>query len=55
VESVDPQRIAPSGVAAAPFLGDVASNGIGMLQLVDLDGLLPANVRALLFQDKAAA
>lgn len=55
VESIDPARIGPSGVTAAPFLGDVGSNDNGMVQLVDLDGLLPAHVRALLFQDKAAA
>lgn len=44
----------PSGVDAAPFLGKVASTTHGMLQLVDVDALLPAEVRALLFQKEAA-
>jgi chemotaxis-related protein WspB len=37
-------------VQAAPFLGQVASDGRGMLQLVELEQLLPASLRALLFQ-----
>lgn len=55
VETVDAGRVAANGVTAAPFLGEVAGNENGMLQLVDLDGLLPPPVRALLFQPKAAA
>jgi chemotaxis-related protein WspB len=55
VETIDENACAPSGVAAAPFLGAVASNERGMLQLVDVDALLPAHVRALLFQPERAA
>ena len=38
------------GVQAAPFLGQVVSDAHGMLQLVELRQLLPAELRALLFQ-----
>jgi chemotaxis-related protein WspB len=54
IASVEEDDIKPSGVAAAPFLGQVASTGHGLLQLVDLDALLPPDVRALLFQPEAA-
>jgi chemotaxis-related protein WspB len=54
IASIDDASLKPSGVAAAPFLGQVASTGHGMLQLVDLDGLLPDEVRALLFTKEAA-
>jgi chemotaxis-related protein WspB len=43
-----------SGVAAAPFLGQVASDADGMLQLVELAQLLPAALRAALFQPRGA-
>lgn len=42
-------QLSESGVASAPFLGQVASDADGMLQLVELEHLLPAGVRALLF------
>jgi chemotaxis-related protein WspB len=54
IASIDDSSFVPNGVAAASFLGQVASTAQGMLQLVDLDGLLPAEVRALLFQPEAA-
>lgn len=41
--------LAASGVAGPPFLGQVASDDAGLLQLVELDGLLEPAVRALLF------
>ncbi|SFM88143.1 chemotaxis protein CheW [Rugamonas rubra] len=41
--------LADSGVAAAPFLGQVASAAGGMVQLVELARLLPAELRAILF------
>jgi chemotaxis-related protein WspB len=50
VRDVDETRLAGSGVQAAPFLGQVASDAGGMLQLVELEQLLPAPLRALLFQ-----
>ena len=38
-----------AGVRGAPFLGQVATDGGAMLQLVEVEHLLPADVRALLF------
>jgi chemotaxis-related protein WspB len=55
IETIDDNAFAPSGVAAAPFLGKVASNERGLLQLVDIDALLPPQVRTLLFQPERAA
>ncbi len=49
VETVDDAALADSGVDGAPFLGQVAGGAAGMLQLVELDGLLAPDVRALLF------
>jgi chemotaxis-related protein WspB len=54
IASIDDAQFGPSGVAAAPFLGQVATTAQGMLQLVDVDYLLPPDVRALLFQPEAA-
>lgn len=51
VQEVRDDQLNPSGVQAAPFLGQVASDAQGMLQLVELDQLLPAGLRAMLFQD----
>jgi chemotaxis-related protein WspB len=50
VQEVNPEQMNDSGVQAAPFLGQVASDAQGMLQLVELEQLLPASLRALLFQ-----
>jgi chemotaxis-related protein WspB len=50
VQEVRDDQLRDSGVQAAPFLGQVASDAQGMLQLVELDQLLPAELRALLFQ-----
>jgi chemotaxis-related protein WspB len=55
VDSIDPASVVDSGVAAAPFLGRVAGGERGLLQLVDLDGLLAPDVRALLFQPQREA
>jgi chemotaxis-related protein WspB len=44
----------PSGVQAAPFLGKVASDAHGMLQLVDPNEMLSPALRAALFQECAA-
>ena len=67
VETLDPLTLREPGVGSAPFLGQVAAGansgggnagtdkaGTTMLQLVELDQLLPPEVRALLFQPKAA-
>lgn len=53
VQDVAPQALADGGVTAAPFLGQVASDVDGMLQLVELEQLLPADLRAILFQPPA--
>jgi chemotaxis-related protein WspB len=50
VQDVRDELLLNSGVQAAPFLGQVASDAQGMLQMVELAQLLPAELRALLFQ-----
>lgn len=50
VQEVDAAQLTDSGVRAAPFLGQVAGDAHGMLQLVELEQLLPASLRATLFQ-----
>jgi chemotaxis-related protein WspB len=50
VQEVAEAQLRDSGVKAAPFLGQVASDTQGMLQLVELEQLLPESLRALLFQ-----
>ena len=55
IADIDPQGLEDSGVATAPFLGQVASDADGIVQLVELEHLLPPDVRALLFQDAGAA
>ena len=50
VQEVAEAQLTDSGVRAAPFLGQVAGDANGMLQLVELEQLLPASLRALLFQ-----
>jgi len=46
---VDAGGLAESGLRSAPFLGQVASQEQGMLQLVEVNELLAPDVRALLF------
>ena len=55
IADIDPQQLEDSGVATAPFLGQVASDADGIVQLVELAHLLPPDVRAMLFQDAGAA
>jgi chemotaxis-related protein WspB len=50
VQDMDETQLTSSGVQAAPFLGQVASDPRGMLQLVELEQLLPPSLRAMLFQ-----
>ncbi|WP_373991214.1 chemotaxis protein CheW [Duganella sp. BuS-21] len=50
VQEVGNELLRDSGVQAAPFLGAVASDAQGMLQVVELAQLLPADLCALLFQ-----
>jgi chemotaxis-related protein WspB len=59
VQEVDDGDLTDAGVRAAPFLGQVsargqAAGGTGMVQLVVLGRLLPADVRAALFPEVAA-
>ena len=49
VQEVAPGLLLDAGVRGAPFLGQVAADGGAMLQLVETEHLLPADVRALLF------
>ena len=53
VQDVAQQALAPSGVQAAQFLGPVAGDAQGMVQLVEVDALLPAELRARLFPAEA--
>jgi chemotaxis-related protein WspB len=55
IQDVSEARLGDSGVMAAPFLGQVASDGEGIVQLVELDELLTSDVRALLFQARDRA
>ncbi|UGQ47745.1 chemotaxis protein CheW [Massilia endophytica] len=55
VQEVDSGAMAESGVQAAPFLGPVAGDAGGMVQLVEVERLLPESLRALLFQREAEA
>jgi chemotaxis-related protein WspB len=55
VLEVDESTLADSGVQAAPFLGQVAGDGAGMVQLVEPERLLPPDLRAALFQSSAEA
>lgn len=55
VQDVAHQALAPSGVQAAPFLGEVAGDAAGMVQLVQVNDLLPAELQARLFPAEAAA
>ncbi|MCE3264857.1 MAG: chemotaxis protein [Pseudoduganella sp.] len=54
VQDVQERALAPSGVQAAPFLGRVAGDAQGMVQLVELDALLPPDLRARLFPPEPA-
>ncbi len=55
IADIHQEQLGDSGVATAPFLGQVASDADGMLQLIELEHLLPAAVRALLFQPGGAS
>lgn len=55
VQDIAEQEFAPSGVQGAPFLGQVAGDARGMVQLVAVDALLPAELRARLFPAGVAA
>ncbi|MBA5636148.1 chemotaxis protein CheW [Duganella sp. LX20W] len=55
IADVDAAMLADSGVRAAPFLGQVASDTAGIVQLVEPDQLLSPELRAILFQPEAAA
>lgn len=60
VQEIDESDLVDSGVTAAPFLGTVAGDGAapgsgaGIVQLVELQRLLPADLRAALFQPSAS-
>jgi chemotaxis-related protein WspB len=49
VEEVAANALRASGVAGAPFMGQVASSAQGMLQLVEIDALLGPEVQDLLY------
>ncbi|QYF93938.1 chemotaxis protein CheW [Massilia sp. PAMC28688] len=55
VETLDLAALRETGVAGAPFLGQVASGPDGMLQLLEPGQLLPAEVRAALFPQQVRA
>jgi chemotaxis-related protein WspB len=53
IADIAPDTLRDGGVAGARFLGQVASTADGMLQLVEIGGLLPPEVRTLLFAEQA--
>ena len=55
IEPVQPGALREPGVGGAAFLGRVASSAAGMLQIVELEQLLGADARALLFPARVAA
>jgi chemotaxis-related protein WspB len=55
MQDIDAAALGAAGVQAAPFLGEVAGDAQGMVQLVELDQLLPEPLRALLFPQGSAA
>jgi len=55
VQDVASHALADSGVQAAPFLGEVAGDSAGIVQLVEPERLLPPELRAALFQPAGAA
>ena len=55
IETVDPASLRAPTIAGATFLGQVASSGAGLLQLVEVDHLLGADLRALLFPARGPA
>lgn len=55
VHEIDAAALADSGVAGAPFLGQVAGTGDGMLQLLEPAQMLTPALRALLFQSPGEA
>lgn len=54
IRQLDPAALADGGVRAPPFLGQVAADGGAMLQLVEIDHLLPLEVRSMLFPEALA-
>lgn len=55
VQDLQQQDLAPSGVQAAPFLGRVAGDAQGLVQLVEVNALLTPELRARLFPVEAEA
>src|SRR5471032_1548588 len=55
VQDVADEALVDSGVRAALFLGQVASDAKGIVQLVELAQLLPESLRAILFQPEVGA
>ncbi|CDG84517.1 chemotaxis protein CheW [Janthinobacterium agaricidamnosum] len=55
IRDIAPAALSDSGVLSAPFLGQVASDADGILQLIELEQLLPAALRAILFQPAPAS
>ncbi len=54
IDTIAEADLRESGVAGAPFLGQVASGAHGLLQLVEIDQLIGPEVRALLFPETRA-
>ena len=55
IRDIAPAALNDSGVLSAPFLGQVASDSDGILQLIELEQLLPPSLRAILFQPAQAS
>lgn len=52
-----PEEFSDSGIQTpdSPWLGGIASDSQGMVQLMTMEGLLPAKVQALLFKEMEGA
>jgi chemotaxis-related protein WspB len=55
IQDIAEGGLADAGVKAAPFLSQVGSDAEGLIQLVELDYLLTAPLRAILFQPRPAS
>jgi chemotaxis-related protein WspB len=55
IATIDAAALQPPGVAAPGYLGQVSAQDGGMIQLVEIDHLLPEQVRTLLYPQAEAA
>ncbi|HEY0062751.1 MAG TPA: chemotaxis protein CheW [Telluria sp.] len=54
IETISDDSLRHAGITGAPFLGQVSTGPQGMLQLVELEQLIPPAVQDLLFRQELA-